>query len=68
MMMVALMLQILKLIKMTVLVILIVEYWIKGKVNEDWTAIAEIEYEYNMKTDSITEHMVIVTISLIKFM
>ena len=33
-----------------------IEYWIKGKVNEDWTAIAEIEYEYNMKTDSITAY------------
>lgn len=33
-----------------------IEYWIKGKVNEDWTAIAEIEYEYNMKSDSITAY------------
>lgn len=33
-----------------------IESWIKGKVNEDWTAIAQVETEYNMQTDSITAY------------
>lgn len=33
-----------------------IESWIKGKVNDDWTAIAQVETEYNMQTDSITAY------------
>ncbi|WP_444313774.1 S-layer homology domain-containing protein, partial [Megamonas funiformis] len=33
-----------------------IEYWIKGKVNDNWTGVAQIETEYNMKSDSITAY------------
>lgn len=33
-----------------------IESWIKGKVNDDWTAIGQVETEYNMQTDSITAY------------
>lgn len=33
-----------------------IETWIKGKVNKDWTAIGQVETEYNMQTDSITAY------------
>ena len=33
-----------------------IEYWIKGKVNEDWTAIGQIETEFNNETGSITAY------------
>ncbi len=33
-----------------------IEYWIKGKVNDDWTAIGQIETEFNNETGSITAY------------
>ena len=33
-----------------------IEYWIKGKVSDNWTAVGQIETEFNMKTDSITAY------------
>lgn len=33
-----------------------IEYWIKGKVNDNWTGVGQIETEYNMKSDSITAY------------
>ena len=33
-----------------------IEFWIKGNVDEHWTAVSEIETEFNMKTDSITAY------------
>ena len=33
-----------------------IEYWIKGKVNDNWTGVSQIETEYNMKSDSITAY------------
>ena len=33
-----------------------IEYWIKGKVSDNWTGVSQIETEFNMKTDSITAY------------
>lgn len=33
-----------------------IETWIKGKVNDDWTAIGQIETEFNNETGSITAY------------
>lgn len=33
-----------------------IEYWIKGKVNDDWTAIGQIETEFNNEIGSITAY------------
>lgn len=33
-----------------------IETWIKGKVNKDWTAIGQIETEFNNETGSITAY------------
>ena len=33
-----------------------IEFWMRGKVNDNWTAVGQIETEYNMKSDSITAY------------